>query len=231
MVARYRSKQFYAYVHARPNSRTARGIFHVGKGSEARMYNFSNSRNAEYKNVVSRLNESKVLIGVLECSTEEVAFELEKGLIKRLRVMGVGLTNETGGGIGALEPSASLREKLRPNWDDFGAKAADRNRNRVWKSESKAVIAAKTRENFKGLGFITDGTVEKRFPLKDTPSSGWRFGRLPVTTRASANISAGLIGNTHTLGKKFITDGVTNTMINAGQQPPNGWWFGMSRRS
>jgi len=221
---------FYAYIHARPGTRTARGIFHVGKGKGNRMYNFSNSRNVDYKREVAGLDKPKILIGFMECSTEGIAFDLEKGLIKRLRAMGAPLTNETGGGIGALEPSEKLRTKLQSNWDDFGAKAAIRNRERVWTPEMRAVQAADAKKAMEGMSFITNGTKEERFPKSGKPPRGWRFGRLPKSEETKAKIGTFMLGNSYTRGKRHITNGIKNAMVDSGETPPAGWWFGHTKR-
>ena len=92
---------FFAYIHARPNSSTVEGIFYVGKGVRERMSaSLSKKRNSYYQNVVKKYGSKNILIGAFECSSEEIAFELEKGLIKCLRRSGVRLTNQTDGGEG-----------------------------------------------------------------------------------------------------------------------------------
>lgn len=91
--------QFYAYVHARPETVDAAGIFYVGKGGKGRSHDFSD-RNPYYAHVVNKHGENSILVGRFECSTEEFALELERGLIKTLKRMGVKLTNMTDGGEG-----------------------------------------------------------------------------------------------------------------------------------
>lgn len=75
-------------------------------------------RNAWYKNIVKKYGIEKILIGKIDCSSEEIAFELEKGLIKCLRSSGVVLCNLTKGGEGTsgLTPSnkgVSMPEEQR----------------------------------------------------------------------------------------------------------------------
>jgi hypothetical protein len=62
--------------------------------------------NPHHTNVVRKYGPENILVSKLECSSEEVAFDLEKGLIKCLRKMGVKLTNVTDGGDG---PSGFVR--------------------------------------------------------------------------------------------------------------------------
>ncbi len=90
----------FAYVHARPNTVDAMGVFYVGKGSKNRSSWFY-KRNAHHSNIVNKYGKNNILIGRLQCSTETQAFELEKGLIKCFRRMGVSLSNMTDGGEGA----------------------------------------------------------------------------------------------------------------------------------
>lgn len=99
----------YAYVHARPNG----SIFYVGKGRGDR-YKVYKSRNAHHKHIVNKYGSSNILVGRIECSTHDIALELEKGIIKCLGRMGVELSNITEGGMGALgrPVSASTRQKL-----------------------------------------------------------------------------------------------------------------------
>lgn len=89
----------FAYVHARPSTINAHGIFYVGKGSLERSKRFY-KRNPHHSNIVSKYGKENILVGTLPCSSEEIAFELEKGLIKCLRRMNVVLSNQTDGGEG-----------------------------------------------------------------------------------------------------------------------------------
>lgn len=90
---------YLAYVHARPNTEDASGIFYVGKGRLARAKSLE-GRNRHHANVVAKYGSENILVGTFECSSEQTAFDLEVGLIKCLRRMGVSLTNQTDGGEG-----------------------------------------------------------------------------------------------------------------------------------
>lgn len=83
----------FAYVHCRPDGT----VFYVGKGALRRAKNLS-ERNEYHKRVVAKHGRENILIGMLECSTGDIALELERGLIKCLRRNGVKLTNATDGG-------------------------------------------------------------------------------------------------------------------------------------
>lgn len=108
---------YLAYVHARPNTTSADHIFYVGKGSKKRAYDLrpsTRSSNKHHANIVKKYGRDNVLVGTIECSSEEIALELERGLIKCLRRMGVDLTNKTDGGEGVSGYVApdDLRKRL-----------------------------------------------------------------------------------------------------------------------
>ena len=90
---------YYTYLHARPTTTDANGVFYVGKGTAVRAGTIDR-KNRHHKNIVAKYGKSNILLGKIECSTESIAFELEKGLIKCLRRMGVSLTNMSDGGEG-----------------------------------------------------------------------------------------------------------------------------------
>lgn len=91
---------FYAYAHARPGTTDCSGVFYVGKGTRAR-HKALPARNRYHGFVLDKYGPENILVGRLECSNEEIAFELEKGLIKCFRRAGVGLANMTEGGEGS----------------------------------------------------------------------------------------------------------------------------------
>ena len=97
----------FAYIHCKPD-----GIpFYVGKGA-LRRANYLGERNSYHQAVVNKYGRANVLVGMLECSTSAIAYELEKGLIKCLRSSGIQLTNFTDGGDGGLNPTPETRKKL-----------------------------------------------------------------------------------------------------------------------
>ena len=90
-------KVSYAYLHCRPNGTP----FYVGKGTANRVTR-THARNKHYGHITTKYGRGNILIGSLECSSDAIAFELEKGLIKCFRRMGVELTNMTEGGDGGF---------------------------------------------------------------------------------------------------------------------------------
>jgi hypothetical protein len=95
--------QFYTYFHSKPGELNINNIFYVGKGTGRRAYELgvSYSRNQHHKNTVSKYGKENILVSKIECSSEQIALDLEKGLIKLLRRQGVKLVNQTEGGDGS----------------------------------------------------------------------------------------------------------------------------------
>lgn len=104
---------FYAYLHARPSAVDIGGVFYIGKGKGGRAYALKN-RNRHHLNVIEKYGRENILIGMLECSSEDIAFALEKGLIRCLRRAGVSLCNQSDGGEGnaGFVPSEDTRALL-----------------------------------------------------------------------------------------------------------------------
>jgi hypothetical protein len=102
--------EYYAYVHTRPDN----SIFYVGKGHGKRATSLVRSNNAHHTNIVAKYGKDNIGVGILPCSTEKIAFELEIGLLKCLRRTGARLANRTNGGEGpsGLVFSEEVRIKL-----------------------------------------------------------------------------------------------------------------------
>jgi hypothetical protein len=93
-------QDFYAYLHARPNTVDASGIFYVGKGTLERTTKLKRPHNPYHSSILAKHGIENILVTKIECSSEEIAFELEKGLIKCFKRMGVKLANMSDGGEG-----------------------------------------------------------------------------------------------------------------------------------
>lgn len=101
----------FAYLHAKPDVMGIQGIFYVGKGNQLKRCRKMSRRNKYHTEVVKEYGKSNILVGVMECSTEDIAFELERGLIKCLLKSGVSLCNLSRGGEGPSGiPSSSLQK-------------------------------------------------------------------------------------------------------------------------
>jgi len=82
-----------AYIHCTPDYTP----FYVGKGTIKRMNDFY-KRNASHEAVVEKYGQENILKGFIECSDDNTALELEVGLIKCFKRMGVELANRNCGG-------------------------------------------------------------------------------------------------------------------------------------
>lgn len=207
---------FYAYIHCKPDGTP----FYVGKGAIERVRLRKRKHNKWHQNVVNKYGQENILVGSLECSSEETSFDLEKGLIKRLKLMGVEIVNQTNGGDGrsgsvvSEDVKKKISEKLKGSKNFLGQKHSP---------EARAKISKSLLGNKRGYGKIF--TEEHRKKLKIAG-----MGRL-FSEETKAKIASKLFGNKNCLGKKWITDGVKNKKINAGEEPPLGWRFGKVLRS
>lgn len=106
------SKQFYTYLHCKPNG----DPFYVGKGSGKRASNFY-KRNAHHKAIVAKYGKSNIGVYVFCCDSEQEAFADEIHQIAQLRSEGLILANVTNGGDGVSGLSKPVsepqKEKLR----------------------------------------------------------------------------------------------------------------------
>lgn len=127
--------QFYAYVHARPGTVSASGIFYIGKGQEGRYKDFGKKqRNRYHQAVVSKNGLDSILVSKVECSSEQIAFDLEVGLIKCLRRMGVKLTNLSDGGEGASGATKSKETRQLMSEKAKGRLISEETRDKIRKT-------------------------------------------------------------------------------------------------
>lgn len=156
-------KRFYAYMHTKPDGTP----FYIGKGNGRRVRNFS-KRNQHHKNIVAKYGRQNIHIGYMECSDESTAFDLEMGLIKCVKRMGIKLTNLTDGGHGVSglvvtpEQREKIAAKLRgkpgtPHTEASKAKISAANKGRKRTPEE----LEKLREAAKRRGPVSDETRAK----------------------------------------------------------------------
>jgi len=133
-----------AYIHVRPDN----SVFYVGKGTRKRSR--SMKRNHFHDNIVSKYGKENIKIGFIECSSEDIAFELEKGMIKCFRRMNINLSNMTDGGEGCANPTEETRKKIslfqkgkkcKPRTPEHSANASASQIGRVHKEETKLKIS------------------------------------------------------------------------------------------
>ena len=101
------STERFAYIHCKPDGTP----FYVGKGALRRAKYFG-ERNDYHQAIVNKYGRKNILVGMWACSDHETAYELERGLIKRLRAMGTSLANFTAGGDGGKDPCPETRKRM-----------------------------------------------------------------------------------------------------------------------
>lgn len=101
---------FYSYIHCKPDGTP----FYVGKGDATRVATKKRYHNKHHMNILNKYGKENILVGYFECSTEATAFDLERGLIKRLRKMSIDIVNLTEGGDGTKGAvrSPEARQKM-----------------------------------------------------------------------------------------------------------------------
>ena len=110
----------FAYVHARPDGT----VFYVGKGDADRVKRIKRKANRHHGFIVGKYGEDNILVGVIPCSSEELAFDLEKGLIKCFKRSGVSLVNFSEGGEGQSGYRHTPESKLKMSIAAKGRKRA-----------------------------------------------------------------------------------------------------------
>jgi hypothetical protein len=147
-------KTYYVYIHARPNTSNAHGIFYVGKGNADRASRISRSSNKYHTRIVNKYGKENIIVRKMACESEKHAFELEKLIISMLRRIGVQLANFTDGGEGAsgFRHSEDAKGKIREfhkGWR-LPQDAIERMRTKKLGSKLSAEHKAKIGESQKG---------------------------------------------------------------------------------
>ena len=137
---------FYSYIHFTPDLTP----FYVGKGHGPRWAALSpKHRNFLHAKLVRKYGQENILKTKIDCSSEEIAFELEKGLIKCFKRNGIKLTNLTDGGEGMYghAPTPETRKKLsdalkgKPKTEEHKIKVGIANKGKVRSLEHKAAVS------------------------------------------------------------------------------------------
>lgn len=170
----------FAYIHCKPDGTP----FYVGKGS-LRRAKYLGERNNYHKAVVEKYGKNNILIGMFPCSGNEEAYLLERGLIKRLRISGLRLSNFTSGGDGGKDPVPETRERLSNAAKRRGiSQSCSEARNKALtgkplSEEHKAKISA----SLKGITRTTEQkenirkSAIKRGMPRSTLEKAWRSNR------------------------------------------------------
>lgn len=85
----------YVYIHSTP----AGVPFYIGKGNCYRAFRVKHRKNPGHIETVSRYGAENIRVSLIECESEDDAFELEKSLIKEYRCK-YNLVNVASGGCG-----------------------------------------------------------------------------------------------------------------------------------
>lgn len=177
-------KQFYAYVHAKPNTVDVGGIFYVGKGHGKRALDMR-SRNLHHTNISKKYGFENILVGKLDCSSEQIAFDLEIGLIKCLRRNGVKLVNRTDGGEGTVGHVVTEEAKQRHSKFMHGRKASDKTKEKM----SLARLGARNHFYGRKHSEETKAIISLKKMCSIAPNKG-----IPPSLETRAKISATLTG-------------------------------------
>lgn len=214
---------YVAYIHAKPTVEDAKGIFYVGKGTPQRAHSLKH-RNEHHANVVRKYG--KILVTTIECSTEEAAYELEKGIIRALRGMGVKLSNKTDGGAGIpgldIESikgdnhwSHRMPEKVKRGETHykFGKKLSEKQKAKIHKVGSE--------HGMYGKGHLLSGEKHPRFG-KPCPEN--------VKAASSAANRGKVAWNKGKIGLRWLNNGIEAKQVSVSDVDAflkAGWNYGM----
>jgi hypothetical protein len=115
-----KDKQFYTYLHCRPNG----DIFYVGKGSGYRAFNLKR-RNKHHTNIINKYGRENILVYLFYCTSERQAFDDEISQISQLRREGYLLVNVTDGGEGVSGFVLSKEARLKISLKNKGRKYSE----------------------------------------------------------------------------------------------------------
>jgi hypothetical protein len=198
---------FYAYIHCKPDGTP----FYVGKGNENRIKRIKRVSNPHHTNIVNKYGIENILVGKMECSTEAISLSLERGLIKRLKIMGFDIANLTDGGEGVsgLVMSENAKEKMR--LAKVGKKLSKEHIEKIRNSNTGRSISEESR---KKLSLSRLGIV-----FSDDHKSKLRAAKIGIkfSDEHRKNLSAAIAG------RYWITNGVGSKMIKANDVIPDGW--------
>lgn len=213
---------FVAYVHAKHPVTCAAQIFYVGKGSVSRAKTFKKAnKNQHYANTVKKYGRENILIGTIECSSEKIALDLEKGLIKCLRRMGVKLTNQTDGGEGISGYRHTDATKMRISASVSGGKhplygiPCSEERKRKSSEKQKGVPTGRPSPMLGKNHTSQTRDLMKKKRVGKTPAKGMHH------TDVHKKRMSHLVSN-----MKWITNGVQASRIPSTAEVPAGWWYG-----
>jgi hypothetical protein len=171
-----KTKPYYAYVHFKPDDTP----FYVGKGNANRLASKWRYHNSRHTRTLKKYGVENIGVARLECSSNEIAVALEVGLIKRLRLMGVDLANNTPGGEGSpgvrsKESREVMAAAQRRVWQN------PEHRRKMSEAHKGKGVSEYVRECIskahRGTIYITNGDMNKRVRSVEEIPEGWRRGK------------------------------------------------------
>lgn len=206
---------FYAYIHCKPDGTP----FYVGKGNASRVRKINRPQNAHHTNILAKYGRENILVGKLECSSEEIAFDLEKGLLKRLRAMGSCLANFTDGGEGVsgLKMSEAAKQKMRDA--KVGKPLSAEHKEKLRIASTGKTLSPESRDKVRASKVGKPLSNQHKEKL-----SAAKAGK-PIPRETAEKISLSLAGKWC-----WITDGFHSKMVKKNTEIPHGWSVGRTGR-
>ena len=200
-------KPSYAYLHCRPDGTP----FYVGKGTANRVKR-THARNKHYGHITTKYGRGNILIGSLECSSDAIAFELEEGMIKCFRRMGVELANYNDGGEGFLQGNIPWNKGKTDCFNDEARAKISASAKEQMNSPERREInrQAMLGNTYRKGSTHTSETIEKM----RISSTGYK-----ASDETKAKMSLAQKGNTVAKGRIHINNGEINKMVYPNQIP------------
>ncbi len=182
-----------AYLHCRPDGTP----FYVGKGTIKRMCDMS-TRNPHHKNVTAKHGRVNILKGFMECSSDSIALDLEVGLIKCFKRIGVELTNYSDGGdSGSKGYEWTAEQRAKQSLSHTGKVLKESHKKAISEANKGKAKPTRTAEHIKNLGdkmknrrWYNNGT-NVAFCHEGNQPNGYDLGR--ISTKLTA-VRGGSLG-------------------------------------
>jgi len=198
---------FFSYIHCKPDGTP----FYVGKGNGNRVKKIKRASNPHHLNIIKKYGVENILVGKMECSTEEISFDLERGLIKRLKAMGVNIANLTDGGEGVsgLVMTDKAKEKMR--LAKVGKRLSKEHIEKLRKANAGKSLSQESRKKLSSsrLGIVFSDEHKRKL-------SAAKIGR-KLSDEHKDKVRAAIAG------RYWITDGISSKMIKENDIIPDGW--------
>jgi len=178
-------KQFYTYLHCRPDGTP----FYVGKGGGYRRYRIARNHNPHHSNILAKYGKENIKVYVFYCDSEQQAFSDEIHQISQLNREGFNLCNMTTGGDGATGKIMSESAKRKIGLASKGNKYA---------LGFKHTTESKQKMSMSQTGRVqTEETKQKISKAKKGHKKGMTGKKL--TEEQKAKIATKATGRIHTL--------------------------------